>query len=113
MSTIAEKVPKIVRQMEEQKRIYHAPPSSNATGSIGPSVRKRAAAEQKWDDLYGNLVRMCAELFREVGGEEAWSILDWDLAKARTKWGAEHNLLKQSSTFLRAILFAAPSSEGR
>jgi len=91
--------------MSAKKRIYGAGYSGQGGG---PTAEERKQAELDWDDAYDNLVYCSAELFREVGGLEAWDCLFAVLKELPTKYSdPRHFLMTRDSDFVQAILVAA------
>lgn len=104
----ASQAPTIIAEMEKQQAIFHA----GFTTGQGPTTEERDAASEKWDELLEQLMNLCAQLFRDVGGLSAFGIFRDVLLTAGQKHGDIHrHPLLQEPKFLWSILIRATAKE--
>ena len=99
--------PAIIAEMKQQQAIFDA---GYVTGK-GPTAEERETASTKWDELCDHLKDLCAELFRDVGGQTAFETFTHTLVAALQKHGGRHHLLLNDPKFLWGMLIRATSKE--
>ena len=92
----------IVTKMANEKLIYSA-----GFGYQGcPTREERLSATANWKVLVTEMMGLCVDLFREIGGNEAIRLMREVFGKAETEWGGgvSGSYIVDDPVFLQELL---------
>ena len=100
---------RIIEEMNRERGVFGA--GFPSTGG-GPSHEKRETSKARWGELYIELQQTSAQLFKEVGGQKAYDILEETVNDANTKWGSgPSHKLDNEPEFIAGILIRATEKD--
>lgn len=97
----------LVTRMEQQQRIFGAgfPPMGG-----GPTQEQRDASDEEWERLYTELKNVSVNLFKEVGGQHAYTVWEEVCKHARRK-NSFDRFLDNDPKFIGDILIGSSGKQ--
>ncbi|MFA7253078.1 MAG: hypothetical protein WC107_00820 [Patescibacteria group bacterium] len=90
---------RLISEMEKHQEIF----SAGFSPGRGPTDEQRAESNQEWERLYTELINASIVLFREVGGQQAYTVWQGVCKTAHQKHSFDR-LLNDDPRFIGKIL---------